>query len=115
MAKSTRKAALWIMGVPITAWLMVIGVAGKRQWLVSSEPVEVYAVLPSSQNPPPVAMILPPGQRLPVTRCIDTKSFIEVEVALPDGGRGYAWLDYRNLKRQSVFAFWGAPLTYSCP
>ena len=115
MANSSRKAALWIVGVPVAAWLRVIGVAGKRQWLVSSEPIEVYAVLPSSQNPPPVAMKLPSGQRLPVNRCIDTKSYIEVEVALPDGGLGYTWLDHRNMERQSVLAFWGAPLTYSCP
>lgn len=90
----------------------VIAVLGQRPTLIALEPMNVHQATDGQTLVAQVAA----GTRLPVTRCIDTKSLIIPEVQLPDQRTGYAVFGRFQMERASILDFsTSAPISFSCP
>lgn len=103
---------IWIVGVGLLCLLCGIALIGRRATLVVLESLQIYQAIDGQT---PIAYVAA-NTRLPVTRCVDTKSLIIPEVQLPEEKIGYAVYGQFKMEYDSALSFsTEAPVSFSCP
>jgi hypothetical protein len=89
-----------------------VAITGRRATLVTLEPLRIDQTIDGQMSISLVAK----NTRLPVIRCVDTKSLIIPEVRLPEGKTGYAVYGNFKMEYDSALSFSAAaPISFSCP
>lgn len=106
------KKLVWLLLVIVLCLLGALAALGQRATLVALEPLSVHQGIDGQMAIAQVAS----GTRLPVIRCIDTKSLIIPEVLLADGRTGYAVYGRFQMERAPLLdSSIQAPISFSCP
>lgn len=106
------KKLIWILGVGLLCLLFGVAMIGRRATLVALEPLRIDQTIDGQT---PIAQVAA-NTRLPVNRCIDTKSLIIPEVQLPEKKIGYAVYGQFKMEYASALNFsTAAPISFSCP
>jgi hypothetical protein len=104
-----------IIGILIVAFACVlcsVAIFGRRATLITLEPLQLSQTIDGKSTIAQIAT----DTRLPVVRCIDTKSLIIPEIKLPDQKIGYAVFGKFRMEYASAFNFsTSAPISFSCP
>jgi hypothetical protein len=105
------KKIFWCVVVAFVSTLCGVTLFGHRATLLALEPLRISKTIDGQSNIAEIAV----NTRMPVVRCIDTKSLIIPEVQLADQKIGYAVYGKFKMEYASALSFSNAaPISFSC-
>ena len=104
-----------LLGLSVLGFLILVAFVilsfAQRVTLVTASEVPVYES-PSSWDRQ--VALLPPGAKVPVTKCVDTKTDIVPRVAVSQSVSGYVGRGKYRIIGTPVWTSWRGPITFSC-